>query len=289
MNNVTACHLAVKERLKSEIKNMNKLIQFVKYHGAGNDFIMIDNREGILPRTNQSTYKKWCDRRFGIGADGLIFIEKSEKSDFSMIYFNADGSEGSLCGNGGRCAVKFAAFLGIIKKETIFHASDGEHHAELLGNGEIRLHMKDVRGFEHTSEYDFINTGSPHYVSWVNDIGSYPVVEKGIEIRNHEKFSPGGTNVNFVSEKGDCLRVRTYERGVEDETLACGTGVTAAVISWAKRNNYLGKLTKEVQVEGGNLTVEMEVSTLGFFDIWLIGPAEEVFRGELSYSTKYLT
>jgi diaminopimelate epimerase len=273
---------------------MEKLIKFAKYHGAGNDFIMIDNRDGFLPRRDQLTYRKWCDRRFGIGADGLIFIQTSDKSDFSMIYFNADGSEGTLCGNGGRCAVKFAASLGLSRNSTIFHASDGEHQAEIQSNGTIRLQMKDVRGFEHTSEYDFINTGSPHYVSWVKDVKSYPVIEKGKEIRHHEKFAPGGTNVNFVSEEEYCLRVRTFERGVEDETLACGTGVTAVVISWASRNNYIGKLTKEVQVEGGMLTVEMDVSNSGYSNsgysnIWLIGPAEEVFRGELSYSTKYLT
>ncbi len=289
LNNVTACHLAVKERLKSEIKYMDKLVKFAKYHGAGNDFIMIDNRDGFLPRIDQLTYRKWCDRRFGIGADGLILIQNSESSDFSMLYYNADGSEGSLCGNGGRCAVKFASSLGLTGNDTFFHASDGEHQAEILNNGNIRLQMKDVSGFEHHAEYDFINTGSPHFVRWVKDVKSYPVVEKGKEIRNRQEFSPGGTNVNFVSEEGDFLKVRTYERGVEDETLACGTGVTAVVISWANRNNYQGKLTKEVKVEGGKLTVEMEVSTYGYSNIWLIGPAEEVFRGELTYSTKNLT
>lgn len=266
---------------------MEKLIKFAKYHGVGNDFIMIDNREGILPRKDQRLYSKWCDRRFGIGADGLIFIETSERSDFSMVYFNADGSEGSLCGNGGRCAVKFASSLGLFtRNSTIFETSDGEHQGEILNKGTIRLQMKDVAVFEHKNEYDFINTGSPHYVGWVKDVKSYPVIEKGREIRHHEMFAPGGTNVNFVSEDGDCLRVRTFERGVEDETLACGTGVTAVVISWAKRYNFVGRLKKEVHVEGGKLTVEMDASFSGYSNIWLTGPAEEVFRGELIYSTK---
>jgi diaminopimelate epimerase len=216
-----------------------------------------------------------CRRRLGIGADGLILIRKTEEADFEMLYFNADGKLGSMCGNGGRCAVHFARTLGIFEQKTTFKAFDGIHEAEVREDV-VRLSMSAVADVEINDQYFFLNTGSPHYVRFVSDLQTYPVLEEGKKVRYDALFAPGGTNVNFaeVSEKG--LFLRTYERGVEDETLSCGTGVTATAIA-AHFRGFTSPL--RIQTPGGLLTVEYEVLDGVFKNIFLTGAAKKVFEG----------
>lgn len=255
-------------------------LTFYKYQGTGNDFVMIDNRSNVFDKTNLKLVQQFCDRKFGIGADGLILIENIADLDFNMVYFNADGSQ-SFCGNGSRCAVSFAKYLGIIQSQAMFLSTDGEHEAWINQNGEVSLKMHDVETIEKGETHYFINTGSPHYIVNVDDVDGVNVFEEGKKIRYNDRFKKEGTNVNFVNYKPDCLDIRTYERGVEDETLSCGTGVTAAALSWADKNNFpAGKI--QVNTKGGALQVAFKrTDTRGFNDIWLIGPAEMVFKGEL--------
>ncbi|HMJ46539.1 MAG TPA: diaminopimelate epimerase, partial [Ferruginibacter sp.] len=204
---------------------------FYKYHGSGNDFIILDNREGEFTAFTSKQVKILCHRRFGIGADGLILLCKKEGYDFEMIYYNSDGKPGSMCGNGGRCLVRFAYHMGLHKYTYHFLAADGDHEAEIGINEIIRLKMQDVKEVEEHSSYSIVNTGSPHFVKFANDIMNVDVVESGRDIRNSKAFLKDGINVNFVENIGeDSIFVRTYERGVEDETLSCGTGVTAAAL-----------------------------------------------------------
>ncbi|PJB13859.1 MAG: diaminopimelate epimerase [Flavobacteriales bacterium CG_4_9_14_3_um_filter_32_8] len=255
-------------------------IQFYKYQGTGNDFVMIDNRNDVFDKSNLALIKKLCDRRFGIGADGLILIENIADLDFNMIYFNADGSK-SFCGNGSRCAVAFAQFLGLIESQALFLSTDGVHEARITKNGEVSLKMHDVLAIEKGNNYYYINTGSPHYIIDVDDVDKINVFEEGRKIRYNERFKLEGTNVNFVSYQTDSLQIRTYERGVEDETLSCGTGVTASALSWADKY----KLTEGevfIQTQGGDLKVAFKRNEFGFNNIWLIGPAVQVFKGKLS-------
>jgi len=253
--------------------------RFFKYQGTGNDFIMIDNRNLLFNTANTETIKKMCDRRFGIGADGLILLESHAAYDFQMVYFNSDGNPSSMCGNGGRCLVQFAHDMGVIKKETTFVAIDGEHDA-FLKDGLVHLKMIDVTQVEVNKDFYFLNTGSPHYVSYVNDIQSFPVYEEGYKIRNIERFKEKGTNVNFIEKTADALWVRTYERGVEDETLSCGTGVTAAALLSAHNEN--GFNTVLVTTPGGHLRVEFDkIDDQHFENIWLCGPADFVFKGTI--------
>ncbi|MCF0073113.1 diaminopimelate epimerase [Dyadobacter sp. CY261] len=255
-------------------------ISFYKYQGTGNDFVMVDDRNLQFP-VSKELIASICHRRFGVGADGLILLQNAEGYDFRMVYFNADGGEGSMCGNGGRCVVRFANDLGLFNDSTKFIAVDGEHEATVLGDT-IRLKMSNVTGVEQYEDYDFMNTGSPHYVTYVDDIHETDVVNIGSEIRYGSVYGPkGGTNVNFVEVIEDNhLSVRTYERGVEDETFSCGTGVTACALSANIREGWEGPVT--VETIGGTLAVEYQENGEGQFkDIYLIGPAVRVFEGTL--------
>jgi len=255
------------------------MITFYKYQGTGNDFVMIDDRDQTFP-ASQAFIAHLCHRRFGIGADGLILLRNHPEYDFQMVYYNADGAEGSMCGNGGRCIVRFAHDLGLFERETRFLAVDGEHRATVTGEG-ISLKMNDVSSVQAHSEYTFLNTGSPHVVKRVEDLESLDVVAEGRAIRYDNRFSPGGTNANFIQPvASDTLFVRTYERGVEDETYSCGTGVTAAALV----AQQLGMDSPvAIRTLGGNLRVAFEKSTDGTFsDIYLIGPAVRVFEGQIA-------
>ncbi|MBR9922870.1 MAG: diaminopimelate epimerase [Bacteroidetes bacterium] len=258
-------------------------IPFYKYQGAGNDFVMLDCRDKMwIDRKDQSTIARLCDRRFGIGADGLILLRNHPDFDFEMIYFNADGAEGSMCGNGGRCIVAFAKDLGIIKDRCLFIAVDGPHEAGIRPNGWIDLQMQDVDQIEDLPEYSFLDTGSPHVVQFVEDLDRVQVHEKGKRIREDARFAPGGTNVNFVQPtQNETLRVATFERGVEAETLACGTGVTAvALVNHLRKHSPKGKYTQAIAAKGADLEVRFNYEgATKFSDIWLCGPAEKVFKG----------
>lgn len=257
--------------------------QFYKYQGTGNDFIMIDDRTAQFPSKATEYIARLCDRRFGIGADGLILVQKATEGDFTMVYFNADGREGSLCGNGARCTVAFARQLGIVENKTAFLAADGLHHAEILSDDTIALHMRDVVQIQKEKEYVFMDTGSPHHVTWVENLAHYPVVDQGRSIRNGAPYFEAGTNVNFVKyiSEQEC-NIRTYERGVEDETLSCGTGATAVALAMhAQGKTSLHHIT--VNVPGGKLSVRFAPKGKGYSDIYLIGPAALVFQGEIPW------
>ncbi|WP_422361358.1 diaminopimelate epimerase [Reichenbachiella sp.] len=251
-------------------------ITFYKYQGTGNDFVMIDNREGMFPHDTQLV-TQMCDRKFGIGADGLILIENHETLDFEMVYFNADGSQ-SLCGNGSRCAVAFANFLGVIKEHTSFLTIDGEYEADIKG-GLVHLHMQDQHSPERFDSHYFLNNGSPHHIEFVENAVEKDVFTKGAAIRYSDTYSPHGTNVNFVEVKtNNTIFVRTYERGVEDETLSCGTGITASALAAADKGL---KSPIAIEAKGGQLEVQFEQSSNNSFtNIWLIGPAKQVFVGQ---------
>jgi diaminopimelate epimerase len=255
-------------------------IHFYKYQGTGNDFIIIDNRAWTLTALTVEKVKFLCDRRFGIGADGLMLLNPKTGFDFEMKYYNADGRESSMCGNGGRCMVRFAHSLGMHRDKYHFLAVDGVHEAEIDGSV-VSLKMNDVNWItEHGNDY-VLDTGSPHYVKLVSDVMDYDVVNKGMEIRYNSEFSKEGINVNFVEQrKHDEILVRTYERGVEDETLSCGTGVTASALVY--HHNEAGYNDVTVLTKGGRLTVRYNrIGDGRFTDIWLCGPAEMVFEGEV--------
>ncbi len=254
-------------------------VTFYKYQGTGNDFVMVDNRDGRIDLGNLDLVRKLCDRKFGIGADGLIAIQNHPDYDFEMVYFNADGSQ-SMCGNGARCAVAFSSFLGIVDEKTRFLAIDGPHEAILRGD-QVELLMGDVSGIEAKSGDFFLNTGSPHHIRFVEKVGDYPVFEEGKTIRYGAGYAPGGTNVNFVQPLADDrVFVRTYERGVENETLSCGTGVTAAAIVYGSRRQ---QNQVNINTLGGELSVKFHSNQDGTFgNIWLIGPAEQVYSGKIN-------
>lgn len=253
-------------------------IPFQKYQATGNDFVMIDNRSNQYA-FSKPQIEKICDRRFGVGADGLMLIEKHPTLDFNLVYYNSDGSQ-SLCGNGSRAAVMMAATLGLLKNKTAFNAYDGAHDAELLPSGIVRLKMNPVETVKKMGDQWFMNTGSPHFLQFVADVKNYPVVTEGRKIRDSDSFKPAGTNVNFIELLGNnTIFVRTYERGVEDETYSCGTGVTAAALA-ASFRGYASPV--KVLVKGGELAVEFKTGQAGtFHEIFLIGPAKMVFEGTL--------
>ena len=270
-------------------------LSFHKYQGTGNDFIMINNTQSSYfsgERTNTEQIALLCNRHLGIGADGLILLNSSTKHDFHMKYYNADGKEGSMCGNGGRCAVAFARMLGIIGQETVFSAIDGIHKARIIASNNnqtiISLQLNDAAAPDPYEDDLIFNTGSPHLVIFAEEVTKISVTTEGSEIRYSEGFATNGINVNFVEVVNtESLLVRTYERGVEDETLSCGTGVTAAALAaWSKNIRNLGNMYT-IKTLGGSLKVsfsppEKEDNT--FRDIWLTGPAEMVFKGEISLS-----
>lgn len=259
-------------------------MHFYKYQGTGNDFIIIDNRGQNLHQTlTTQSIAAMCDRRFGIGADGLMLLTDKEGYDFQMIYYNADGRESSMCGNGGRCITAFAQKMGIEKEKYHFLAIDGEHEAIISENSKVKLKMTRPTGFHLYNSNEFwLNTGSPHYVILAeNEVDSLDMVAIGRNIRYNAEFSAEGTNVNIVNilEKGK-LKVRTYERGVEDETLSCGTGVTACAYSYVIWNNRIEKV--EVATKGGNLSVEVKDFDQETEEVWLVGAATFVFDGDIS-------
>lgn len=256
-------------------------VHFYKYQGTGNDFVIMDNRAGELDKLTEAQVKFLCDRRFGIGGDGLMLLNNHPQYDFEMKYYNSDGRKSSMCGNGGRCLVKFAHDMGLQKDSYHFIAVDGEHDAEVNSDGTVSLKMNDVERI-HAAGNDFVlNTGSPHYVQLTEGVWDLDVFTKGRGIRNSNEYKEKGINVNFVErqEGTNGIRVRTYERGVEDETLSCGTGVTAAAL--VSHHNNEGVNEVPVQTRGGSLRVKFEKHGDSFKDIWLIGPADKVFEGTI--------
>jgi diaminopimelate epimerase len=256
---------------------------FYKYQGTGNDFIFIDNREEKFPKNDTKLIEKLCDRRFGIGADGLILLENDAQTDFRMVYYNSDGNQSSMCGNGGRCIVAFAKSLNLISDETTFIATDGLHDATIFEDGIISLQMKNVDEVKIEKDYVFLNTGSPHHVMLIDDLDNYDVKSNGAKIRYSDLYGKAGSNVNFVKQLSDNhFRLRTYERGVEDETFSCGTGATAAAIAMnaiGKTNSHIIKL----DVEGGKLEVSFDKVNDSYSNVFLKGPATFVFEGEIEW------
>ena len=258
---------------------------FYKYHGTGNDFILLDDRMGKIGHLTQETISQWCHRRFGIGADGLMLLGSRDGYDFTMSYFNADGAPGSMCGNGARCIVRFAADLGLKSERYHFLAPDGDHEAELMADGGVRLWMSDVDGVIKMDGDQILDTGSPHYVRMMQGVDLLDVETSGKAIRHSEPFNAAGINVNFVEQKGlNDIFVRTFERGVEAETFSCGTGVTACALVAADSEFGLKKIN--VETIGGRLMVEFErTGADSFRNIRLIGPATFVFKGEIEKTT----
>lgn len=255
-------------------------LHFYKYQGTGNDFVILDNRKNEL-NLSKEQIRFLCDRRFGIGADGLMLLNTHAHYDFEMKYYNADGRESSMCGNGGRCLVKFAHDKGILKSEYHFIASDGEHLASVEPDGTVALKMSDVDTVRDEDGKFILNTGSPHYVCMVENVMHLDVVERGRHIRYNDEFRNEGINVNFVEQTDDRdkIIVRTYERGVEDETYSCGTGVTAAaLVCYHNENGYNHVVVK---TKGGKLSVEFDRIDDCFKNIWLIGPAIKAFEGDI--------
>ena len=254
------------------------IFEFYKYQGTGNDFIIIDDRDNNFDIKDDFLIKSLCERRMGIGADGLILLRQHQEFDFEMLYFNSDGFPSTMCGNGGRCIVAFANMLGIIENDTIFMAIDGVHKAKIIDH-DISLSMKDVTDINQLNNAVLLDTGSPHYVTITDDLDSFDVEKKGRGIRHSSVFKKEGINVNFAQEYQEGFKVRTYERGVENETLSCGTGVVATAIVMHYTN-----LTQEEMISiytpGGQLTVSFEAFNSSYKNIWLTAPADLVYAGE---------
>lgn len=262
------------------------LLEFSKYEGAGNDFILVLERDFVFPDRNQELIRRLCDRRFGIGADGLILVRPDNEYNFRMVFFNSDGLESSMCGNGGRCIAAFAKEKGLVKGNSVkYLAIDGEHLAELMEDGNVRLKMQDVHGIKKGTKHYLVNTGSPHYVTFLSSIGNLDVYAKGQKIRFSDRFRNEGINVNFVEERQGKIFVRTYERGIENETLACGTGaVAAAICASIRKKNLNGSCHFLVTSLGGELQVSFLKDMNRFTDIWLEGPVHFVFEGKIDIS-----
>ena len=257
-------------------------IHFYKYQGAGNDFILIDNRKNVIDHHNPGLISRLCDRRFGIGGDGMMFLQDHEDYDFEMVYYNADGRPSSMCGNGGRCIVAFAKYLGVIGSETTFLAVDGPHYAKISASGDwVSLQMIDVEQIGTDDDAYVLNTGSPHYVQLVEGLKEKDVYGDGYAIRNNDTYKAEGININFVEPVDNGYFVRTFERGVEDETYACGTGVTAVALAMAKHNHQTGHIDTPIKVLGGDLKIRFDYNDNKFSEIFLEGPAVKVFEGEV--------
>ncbi|NQX84471.1 MAG: diaminopimelate epimerase [Flavobacteriaceae bacterium] len=255
---------------------------FYKYQGTGNDFVMIDNRQLTFDKNDTKRISMLCNRRFGVGGDGLILLEHHLKYDFKMVYFNADGNESSMCGNGGRCLVAFAKQLGLIRSKAVFEAIDGMHEA-VINDNEVKLQMQNVTNIQRLEAGSFLDTGSPHYVTFNEQLENLDVKTVGAAIRYNENFKVKGTNVNFVKPNASgSFDVRTYERGVEDETLSCGTGVTAVALAMHNSGETDAELIT-LHTKGGTLQVAFETSNEGYKNIWLIGEANFVFKGIISW------
>lgn len=260
-------------------------IQFHKYQGTGNDFVIIDDREGIWKsRLTTEDIAFYCDRKFGVGADGLMLLNSHDSLDFTMTYFNSDGQESSMCGNGGRCLVEFAHSIGVVSESVRFEAIDGYHEAKREPT-QVRLKMGIPQGYRQQSpSQDWIDTGSPHLVNWTEEaIEKLDIEALGAKWRYDPQFSPGGTNVNFIEKVEPLhLKVRTYERGVEGETLSCGTGVTAcAYVNLIHQGANSGLTT--IETPGGALQVEIHHRDKDAEEVWLIGPATFVYAGEIAW------
>jgi diaminopimelate epimerase len=259
------------------------IFNFYKYQGTGNDFVILDNRQNTFPKNDTKFINYICDRRFGIGADGLMLLENEPGYDFKMVYYNSDGNESTMCGNGGRCLVAFSKKIGIIDKEANFIAIDGPHYAKISHDNIVSLQMINVAiaGIKVNSEYTFLDTGSPHHVEVVENIDNFDVKNQGAKIRYSETYGEKGANVNFVEKvKDNEFRLRTYERGVEDETLSCGTGATAAAIAMY-HNKVANKEIIDLYVQGGQLRVTFNTDNNSYKNIFLIGPATFVFQGTI--------
>lgn len=256
-------------------------IQFAKYQGTGNDFVILDNRDHKYDGLSKKQVEFLCDRRFGIGADGLMLLNTHANYDFEMKYYNSDGRESSMCGNGGRCLTRFAHDVGLVLSDYKFIAIDGKHEASINLDGTVALKMNDVHEVRRDHGNFILNTGSPHFVTLINDVMHLDVFKRGREIRYSDDFREEGINVNFVeqTEFADKIIVRTYERGVEDETYSCGTGVTASALVCCHNDNGFNRV--EVQTKGGELSVEYDRIGDSYKNIWLNGPAVKVFEGAI--------
>lgn len=259
-------------------------LDFYKYQGTGNDFILIDGRTSQFIIPTQKKIAFLCHRQLGIGADGLIIIRKSKDADFEMLYFNADGNLGSMCGNGGRCTIAFAKKLGIIKNKTCFMAYDGLHEGSIDSKKIVTIKMADVSKVNAIGDDFELNTGSPHYVVFKQDISSLDVFQEGQKIRNNKTYQQQGINVNFVQINKNHLAVRTYERGVENETLSCGTGVTASAISYASIGKEKKRYNINILTPGGKLNVKFySKDHKHYTNIYLKGPANMVYQGKINF------
>lgn len=263
-------------------------IKFYKYNGAGNDFVMLDNRTGWFDWENKAMIAHLCDRKFGVGADGIILLQNypvepgtGTQHAFEMLYANSDGSRGSMCGNGGRCIVAFAHQLGIIKEGemTTFMGPDGVHEGILTDPGNVKLDMIDVKNIQERNGLTFVNTGTPHHIQYVPNLLQFPIVDEARKLRDR-CGEVGGINVNYVEQVDGQWHVRTYERGVEDETLACGTGATATALTIAQQKGIPSPI--DIHMPGGVLTISFDYNPEeGFTNVWLEGPATFVFEGEM--------
>lgn len=254
-------------------------LRFYKYQGTGNDFILLDNRDKKYDDLLASQVEQLCDRRFGIGGDGLMLLCQLDGYDFEMIYYNSDGKPSTMCGNGGRCLTKFASDIGIAQTTYLFKAVDGEHEATIDIDGTVALKMNDVDDIKYDHGNYILDTGSPHFVTITTNVMLLDINKKGHDIRYSQEFKNKGINVNFVelTDEADKIIVRTYERGVEGETLSCGTGVTAAALVCHHNDNGFNRV--EVQTRGGNLSVEYDKMGDSYRNIWLAGSAVRVFEG----------
>jgi diaminopimelate epimerase len=256
-----------------------KEIHFYKYQGTGNDFIIIDQLKDQYDVPN-ATIQKWCDRRYGIGGDGLMYLRKDTEVDFQMVYYNADGNESTMCGNGGRC-ISHLYFSLTGKTTASFKAVDGIHVSHLKSDGIVALKMNDVDEVRKDGDNYVIDTGSPHFIKRMDEINDLNVDVEGRKIRYNSKYMEQGINVNFMALKEDFIEVRTYERGVEGETLSCGTGVTACALAADVLTNGQYLKSTKIFTKGGQLQVTFQNKKRGYADIWLIGPATKVFKGHL--------